>query len=301
MDVVEVDELSVPARAALGSLLERVAAATDRPALPEPELLAVTHGTPSGGRAVLDEDGSGVRSAAFLFPGRDGTVALHLVRDPADDGDGRTDVLLMRAVDAAPAGTPLHLWAMGAGDADDALAARHGFRIERELLQMRLALPLDPGVIAATRPMATRPFEPGRDEERWVDTNNRAFAGHPEQGAWTVPMLRERMTADWVDLEGFLMADDPDGPGLIGSCWTKVHRDHRPVLGEIYVISVDPRHHGQGWGRSLTVAGLVSLAARGVPMGMLYADATNVAAVGLYRALGFTVHHVDRSYARPPA
>ena len=69
--------------------------------------------------------------------------------------------------------------------------------------------------------------------------------------------LRERMAADWVDLDGFLVADDPDGPGLIGACWTKVHRDRTPVLGEIYVIDVDPRHHGQGWGRSLTVAGLV--------------------------------------------
>ena len=114
-------------------------------------------------------------------------------------------------------------------------------------------------------------------------------------------MLRERMAADWVDLEGFLMADDPSGPGLIGSCWTKVHRDHAPVLGEIYVISVDPRHHGQGWGRSLTVAGLESLARRGVPVGMLYVDATNQAAVGLYRVLGFEVDHVDRSYRRDPA
>ena len=166
---------------------------------------------------------------------------------------------------------------------------------------MRLPLPLDPAVVAASRPLATRPFEPGRDEEVWVDTNNRAFAGHPEQSGWTVAILRERMAADWVDLEGFLVADDPSGPGLIGSCWTKVHRDHAPVLGEIYVISVDPRHHGQGWGRSLTVAGLVWLARRGVPVGMLYVDATNEAAVGLYRVLGFEVDHVDRSYRRDPA
>ena len=88
------------------------------------------------------------------------------------------------------------------------------------------------------------------------------------------------MAADWVDLDGFLVADDPDGPGLIGACWTKVHRDRKPVLGEIYVIDVDPRHHGQGWGRSLTVAGLVHLAGRGITVGMLYTDASNAAAVG---------------------
>ena len=74
-------------------------------------------------------------------------------------------------------------------------------------------------------PWSRGPSSPGRDEEAWVDTNNRAFAGHPEQGGWTVAQLRERMAADWVELDGFLVADDPDGPGLIGSCWTKIHRD----------------------------------------------------------------------------
>ncbi len=101
-----------------------------------------------------------------------------------------------------------------------------------------------------------------------------------------------------MDLDGFLVADDPDGPGLIGSCWTKIHRESTPVLGEIYVIAVDPRHHGHGWGRSLTVAGLEFLTARGIRQGMLYTESDNDAAVGLYRSLGFTVDHVDRSYRR---
>jgi mycothiol synthase len=210
------------------------------------------------------------------------------------------NALLERAVAEAPPSSTLHLWAMHAGPADDERARDHGFTPERDLLQLRVPLPLSPDVLNATRPLQTRPFAPGRDEAAWVEINNRAFEGHPEQGDWTVGQLHERMTADWVDLEGFLVADDPGGEGLIGSCWTKVHRDHVPVLGEIYVIAVDPRHHGQGWGRSLTVAGLQSLAERGVTVGMLYTDATNEAAVALYHSLGFRLHHVDRSYRRHP-
>jgi mycothiol synthase len=301
VDVVELDGLAGSERAALATLVARVTAASDHPPLPDPELLAVTQGTQSGGRAVLTGHDGGLTGAALLFFERDGSVSLHLVVDPADRTGRDAAALVEQAVELAPPGAPVHLWAMAAGPADDALAADHGFSPERDLLQMRLPLPLDPAVVAASRPIATRPFEPGRDEEAWVDTNNRAFAGHPEQGGWTVAMLRERMAAAWVDLEGFLVADDPSGPGFIGSCWTKVHRDHVPVLGEIYVISVDPRHHGQGWGRSLTVAGLVSLAQRGVPVGMLYVDATNEVGVGLYRALGFEVDHIDRSYRRDPA
>ncbi len=305
LDVVELHDLRDPDRADLVALLARAGAADGHPALPEPQLLAVTHplsdGTePAEGHLVLARDEKALTGCAFVTVAKDGSTVLHVVADPAARGEGVAAALIGRAVAEAPAGAPVHLWAMQAGPDDDARARAHGFAPERDLLQMRVPLPLAAEVVAASRPLVTRPFVPGRDEAAWVDTNNRAFAGHPEQGGWTVEELRARMAADWVDLDGFLVADDPDGPGLIGSCWTKVHADRAPVLGEIYVIAVDPRHHGQGWGRSLTVAGLESLARRGVTIGMLYADATNEAAVALYRRLGFTVDHVDRSYRRPP-
>jgi mycothiol synthase len=302
---VELDDLGDPGRRQLSSLLDRAGADGDHPALPEPQMLAVRHAdtAPAGDRVVLLREEGELVAFALLSPAQDGSTVLHVVADPAARVGGGTDVvseLIGRAVAEARADAPVHLWAMRAGAADDDRARAHGFVAERDLLQMRVPLPLSPDVVAATRPLPTRPFEPGRDDEAWVDTNNRAFAGHPEQGGWTVEQLRERLAASWVDLDGFLVADDPDGAGLIGSCWTKIHRDRRPVLGEIYVIAVDPRHHGQGWGRSLTVAGLEWLSQRGVNVGMLYTDATNEVAVALYASLGFTVDHVDRSYRRDP-
>ena len=316
MDLLELAALDLRAlttseRAELTDLVARVAAVSEEPPLPEPQMRALSHpntvhadSAAGDGRVVLARTRHALVGGAFLFPARDGSSVLHLVVDPAvaagHPGPDVATMLLERAADDAPPGAELHLWAFHVGPADDERARAHGFEPERDLLQLRVTLPLPPDVVSATRPLATRPFVPGHDEEAWVETNNRAFEGHPEQGDWTVDQLRERMAAGWVDLEGFLVADDPDGKGLIGSCWTKIHHDHVPVLGEIYVISVDPRHHGQGWGRSLTVAGLQSLAKRGVRIGMLYTDASNEAAMALYQSLGFHLHHVDRSYRRDP-
>jgi mycothiol synthase len=309
MVVVDLRALPAPDRASLRRLLERAQATSDHPPLPEPQQLAVSHvaEAPDGERIVLARHGTELVGIALLSPARDGSTVVHVVVDPAAAPAAPAaaapaigQALLERAVEEAPGAAPIHFWVMQASAADDLRAATEGFVPERDVLQMRVALPLPADVVAATRPLATRAFVVGRDEEPWVEMNNRAFAGHPEQGAWTVAELQERMAADWVELDDFLIADDPDGPGLIGACWTKVHRDRNPVLGEIYVIDVDPRHHGQGWGRSLTVAGLTHLAGLGITVGMLYTDATNVAAVALYRSLGFTVDHIDRSYRREP-
>ena len=66
---------------------------------------------------------------------------------------------------------------------------------------------------------------PGDDEGAWLEVNNRAFAGHPEQGAWTVEMLRARERSPGSTPTGFLLAFDADG--LAGFCWTKVHPPSR--------------------------------------------------------------------------
>jgi len=304
--VVEVAVLDAAQQAAVSGLLRRAGTAMAHPPLPEPQMRGLAHrdalGAPA--RIVLARANHVVVGAAFLSPGGDRSTVVHVVVDPAIDEAGDHAELAGALVEGARRAVPkdqtVHLWAMRAGPADDAIAAAHGFESERDVLQMRVPLPLDVAVVEATRPLAVRAFVPGKDEQAWLETNNRAFAGHPEQGAWTIDQLRERMAADWVDLEGFLVADDPDGAGLIGSCWTKIHPDSSPVMGEIYVIAVHPRHHGQGWGRALTVAGLQWITGRAVPVGMLYTDATNEAAVALYRSLGFSIDHTDRSYRRAP-
>jgi mycothiol synthase len=198
----------------------------------------------------------------------------------------------------AAGGGPTYLWVHEPTEDDDVLAGERGFALGRDLYQLRVDLPLDDPALT------TRPFRPEVDDDAWLTVNNRAFSWHPEQGGWTRAQLQERIEEPWFDPHGFLL-HERDGR-LAGFCWTKVHDAHEatgePVLGEIYVIAVDPDFVGLGLGRALTLAGLRWLHdERGVTTGMLYVDASNTAAVGLYEKLGFTRCSTDRAYYREMA
>ncbi|HYV59126.1 MAG TPA: mycothiol synthase [Acidimicrobiia bacterium] len=258
----------------------------------------------SAGVVALDD----ARVLGFAYVHRSDNVSpahwdLGLVLHPDARRDSNIAVaLLERAVEhvADHGGGSVVLWIFEPDEHDDAAAARAGFHRQRELLQMRVGLPL--GEHAVWPPgVEVRPFVPGEDDAAWLAVNNRAFEGHPEQGGWTGSTLARRLAEPWFDPKGFLLAFDAGG--LAGFCWTKVHpaSDADPELGEIFVIGVDPSRGRAGLGRALVMAGLSSLAERGIRTGMLFVDGDNEAALRLYESLGFTTHRRDRAYERAVA
>lgn len=162
--------------------------------------------------------------------------------------------------------------------------------IVRTLQLMQVTLPVEPVDVP---PGATlRNFEPGRDEPEWLAQNNAAFADHPEQGAWLLADLDERIREPWFDPSGFLLLEIDNR--LVASCWTKVHELHPDRFGEIYIISVHPDFRGRGLGRVMVTQGLEVLRRKGVSRAMLFVDQSNAGAKALYGFLGFRVERDDR-------
>jgi mycothiol synthase len=229
-----------------------------------------------------------------------GSWALEFVVDPHHRVPGNTIGLdLVREatrVIASEGGGHVHMWVNQPRPEHEHIAAEVGLVPGRVLYQMRRPLPLSDSLRTA-KPIVTRPFRVGVDEESWLEVNNRAFQWHPEQGDWDRATLEQRESEPWFDPAGFLLHDDTDGR-LDGFCWTKVHPNTDPPLGEIYVIAVDParRNRTSGLGRQLVVAGLDYLQERGLTIGMLYVDASNSPAVKLYIDLGFVINHLDQAY-----
>jgi mycothiol synthase len=242
--------------------------------------------------ARLDDASGGSELSGSELSGSELTVLLESATTQAT-GIGATALTF----EAEPAATDL-----------DRQVVAAGFELVRTTLQLRRTLPL-PGPTAAPVP-GVRPFRVGRDEQAWVAVNNRAFAWHPEQSDQTVDDIVRAEGEPWFRADGFLVHDAPDTPDtpdaqgsprerqIDGFCWTKIHQDHEPPLGEIFVIGVDPHAHGRGLGRALVTAGLDWLAGQGLRIAMLYVEADNEAALGLYRELGFAEHQAHRWWRR---
>lgn len=188
-------------------------------------------------------------------------------------GGGVDDDLLIQLLVSAPI---VEWWARDAITPDTA-------EVVRTLYLLEVELPVEVAPIPEGTTMRT--FDPAVDSEAWLEQNNRAFAHHPEQGAWRLEDLRMRVAEPWFDPSGFLLFER-DGV-IVASCWTKVHELHPDRFGEIYVVSVHPDYQGHHLGVVAVTQGLNALRRKGVSRASLFVDDSNVSARALYARLGF--------------
>ncbi|MFZ9628798.1 MAG: mycothiol synthase [Ilumatobacteraceae bacterium] len=254
-------------------------------------LLDLRHGPRPGFVAALAHDGERLVGYAQASTSARGHVVDSVVAP--DAGEHLRADLLRPLLDALPADSHVTWWAH---DDDRRLAESLGLSSGRRLLQMRVDLPLD----VPHEQLATRSFVVGEDEAEWLEVNNAAFAWHHEQGAWDLDTIQQRELEPWFDPQGFRVLE-MDGR-IAGFCWTKVHAAAEPQsrgpVGEIYVVAVHPTHRGTGLGRALTLAGIDHLERVGARACMLYVDADNAPAVGVYAALGFHAVHAEQAFVR---
>jgi mycothiol synthase len=299
--------LSPPEVDAVRALVERVQHADGTSPLSEHVLLHLPQGGDARVHHLLVHDGDALVGYAHLDvtdPVAGSSAELAVAPEARRQGVG--DALVRTLLSLTPDGR-LRLWAHGEHPAAGWLAERRGFTRSRVLFQLRRSLeePLPPVTLPAG--ISVRTFRAGADEAAWTALNNRAFAGHPDQGGWSPQEIELRKAEPWFDPDGFFLAER-DGR-LVGFHWTKVHggctssgpdpdgHAHEPI-GEVYIVGVDPAEQGRGLGPALTLVGLHSLRERGLSSVLLYVDESNTAAVRVYERLGFTRHATDVCYSK---
>ncbi|HNM96515.1 MAG TPA: mycothiol synthase [Marmoricola sp.] len=248
--------------------------------LNEAALLALRHLGLHGARLfVSDEVGFGLLRAG----------ELDLVVAPQARGNGHGTALLGTLV--ADVETEVEAWSHVDHPAAGALARSFDFNRVRDLWVMGRDLS-DADPSPTNSDVGLRRYR-NSDLNQVVEINRLAFTDHPEQGSLTAADFEQRMAESWFDADGLILAELDSR--VQGFHWTKIHPDG---TGEVYVVAVRPEAAGRGIGAALTSAGLTHLRERGCTRVILYVDADNSAAVGLYQRLGFTRTRGEAQYRR---
>lgn len=243
----------------------------------EASRLALAEGT-SGRVDLAIEDGPGIIALAYAPFDAPVELAVHPGHRRRGHGTALLDRLLRQGETS--------FWAHGNLAAARGFAAANQLRPKRTLLKLERGLsagePLDERVPPS---VVIRPFQP-EDLAGLLTVNARAFAFHPEQADMDDVRFAQRAASAWFDPAGIFVADC-DGE-IVGFHWTKVDSPAgADVIGEVYILAVDPAVEGRQLGSALLGRGMAHLAGLGVGRVELYLESDNRRALALYRSHGF--------------
>lgn len=221
---------------------------------------------------LVVEDGPDVVAVAIAVGNAPVDLAVHPDHRRRGHGTALLDTLLRQG--------ERRFWAHGDLPPARGWAALLGLQRERTLLRLALR----PGARRdRVEPPAGTTIRPFRDEDLpgLLAVNAQAFATHPEQGSMDRADFGRRTESDWYDPGGLFIAERQGQ--IVGFHWTKVDNS----TGEVYVLAVDPNHHGGRLGAALLSRGLDHLADVGVDDVGLYVEEHNARALDVYAAAGF--------------
>lgn len=285
----------------LGQLDELIRASTlvdGHEPIGEHKFLRMQHGDDLALGVLAVEDGRlvGYAHALAFSDGGPPRVSCELVVHPEARRRGIGGRLLAAVIEQAKrrGSRRVDIWAYNDSSESKQFAQRFGFLAERRLLHMHRH-PRRPPFVPDPPGATIREFRPAADKDGLIALNNYIFAGHPENGAWTIEDLEGRMRQPWFRADDLLILEMEGQPA--GFCWLKVEeRGDDGKVGEVYVIGTVPERQGQGLGRYLLSRGLTHLHERQVDAVAVYVDQANTRGVALYWSLDFHHHHADVCY-----
>jgi len=171
------------------------------------------------------------------------------------------------------------------------LLSNLGFKVVRRFHELRLDISV--ANLEAVEPSGVAYRHLGAGEKEllaWIE--NSCFTG-----TWGF----NSNTAEYITWELSARGDRPDDVILalsecrpVGYCWTESEcgRDSSTgrSKGRVYMLGVDTDYRGRDLGRKLLRAGLLHLKSKGRELIDITVDSQNIAAVTLYRSLGFQLH-----------
>jgi len=260
--------------------------------LGEAPLHDISRGPDRGSFGLLAGDGD---PCAYVHAMTVGTIlSAELVLD-GDHRAGSCPTMLLGALSeqtAARGYSEVGLW-VHTDDVSEFVGSLDGWEPTRTLIRMETSLPPD-GLAEFPSGTTAKPFRIGMDERAWLELNNSAFSGHPEQGGWTRADLEQRFSHEWFDPVGLRMAWFNEK--LVAFNWTKLSGQG---TGEIYVIASSGAVRGKGLGRAIALEGLWDLYTRQLALtASLHVDLYNATAVGLYESIGFRRQESHRFFTR---
>jgi mycothiol synthase len=242
---------------------------------------------------MIAENATSVRGVAAVLDGAPARATECIVETSAPHDRPDIHHLLLKAVARQRNTSAAIRWRPPTTSPLVRFSTPDGSVLERTIIEMRAMLPLN--VTGSHRGPHPGVAYRGYDEcdgdaiaqaqfiESVIRINNNAFADHPEQGAMSASTFNLKTKAAWFDAHHLVVASIEGND--VGFVWMKCEH---PRPAELYVICVDPTATLSGLGRLLVRHGFDhAVDGHRANEAMLFVDAANHRAIGLYESLGF--------------